>query len=89
MSNLDWTAGAGDDAYGTLVGESSYLIAGSGDATIVARGVEATGSQFFRRVVGELVDVGDAWDYRRYPHAHHVSQTVRTFQSLESLALHG
>lgn len=86
LSDLDWTAGEFDDAYHTLAGGSSYLIAGSGVATIIAQRVEATGSQFFRRVVGALADVGDAWDYRRYPHAHNVNETIRTFRSLESAA---
>jgi ATP adenylyltransferase len=89
LSDLEWTAGEYDDAYGALAGERSYLVAGSGDATIIAQSVEATGSQFFRRVVGALVDVGDAWDYRRYPHADHVRETVRTFRSLESFARRG
>lgn len=89
LSDIDWTAGEHDDAYCTLAEGSSYLIAGSGDATIIAQGVEATGSQFFRRVVAALVDVGDAWDYRHYPHANNVYETVRTFRSLESAARRG
>lgn len=89
MSELHWSAGKDDDAYRTLGSENSYLIAGSGDATISAQGVEATGSQYLRRVVGELANVSDAWDYRRYSHVDHVSETVRTFKSLESVARHG
>jgi ATP adenylyltransferase len=89
LSGLDWTAGECGDAYRTLTVERSYLVAGSGDAAIIAQGVEATGSQFFRRVIGALANADDAWDYRRYPHAHHVSQTIRTFQSLESVARRG
>jgi ATP adenylyltransferase len=89
LSEFDWTTGEYDDPYRTLAAESSYLIAGSSDVVIIAQGVEATGSQFFRRVVGALVHVGDAWDYRRYPHARHVRETVRTFRSLESFARRG
>jgi ATP adenylyltransferase len=89
LSNLDWTSGERDDPYRTLADERSYLVAGSGDATITAQGVEATGSQFFRRVVSALVQVDDAWDYRQYPHPHHISRTVQTFRSLERLARRG
>jgi ATP adenylyltransferase len=89
LSDLDWTAGEYDDPYYLLAGGSSYLIAGCGESTIIAQGVEATGSQFFRRVVGALVDVGDAWDYRQYPHTHNVYETIRTFRSLESAARRG
>ena len=88
-SDLNWSASENDDVYSMLTGDSSYLIAGSGDATIVAENVEATGPQFFRRVVGALADIGDAWDYRQYPYAHHVSQTVQTFRALESSARRG
>jgi len=89
LSELDWTAGEYDDPYRMLAGESTYLMAGSGDSAIIAQGVEATGSQFFRRVVGALVDAGDAWDYRQHQHARHVRETVRTFRSLESVARRG
>lgn len=89
LSDLEWAANENYDAYRTLAVERSYLIAGSGDATIIAQDVESTGSQFFRRVVGALADVGDAWDYRRYPHVHYVGQTIRTFRSLESVAGRG
>lgn len=89
LSNFDWRAGEHDDPYRGLAVESSYLIAGSGDASIAAQDVEAAGSQFFRRVVGALTDISEEWDYRRFPHAHHVSETIRTFYSLESVARRG
>lgn len=88
LSKLEWIASASKDAYHILSANRSYLIAGSDDGVIVAQDVEATGSQFFRRVVGTLADAGDNWDYRRYPHADHVAETIKTFQSLESVARH-
>lgn len=86
LSELEWIAGTSEAAYRSLAAGRSYLIAGSGNATVVAQDVEATGSQFFRRVVGTLVDAGEGWDYRRYPHADNVAETIRTFRRLESAA---
>jgi ATP adenylyltransferase len=89
LSDLNWAAGEYDNSYNMIDVFNSYLIAGSGDRTIIAQGVEATGSQFFRRVVGALVDAGDTWDYRHYPNAHNVYETVRSFRSLESAVRRG
>ena len=66
-----------------------YLTAIAGYTVPVTQGVETAGSQFFRRVVGALVDAGDAWDYRQYPHVDHIAETISTFQSLESVARRG
>jgi hypothetical protein len=86
LCKLEWIGGASEGAYNRLSIDRSYLIAGSGDATIIAQDVEASGSQFFRRVVGALADVGEAWDYRQFPHADHIAETIGTFRSLESHA---
>lgn len=89
LSQLEWSVGASEGAYCKLAGDRSYLVAGSGDQTIMAQDVEMVGSQFFRRVVGSLVDAGNAWDYRQYPHVDHIAETISTFRSLESAALRG
>ncbi len=89
LSKLEWIVGASEEAYHRLTVDRSYLIAGSGVTTIVAQDVEATGSQFFRRVIGALADAGDAWDYRRCPHTDHIAETIRTFRSLEGVARRG
>lgn len=85
LSGLEWSK-AGDSAYQRLPIGRSYLIAGSGDAAVVALDVETAGSQFFRRVVGTLADADNAWDYRQHPHMDHIGQSIRTFKSLESVA---
>jgi ATP adenylyltransferase len=89
LSGLEWSADKCSDAYQTIDIEHSYLVAGSGGGTIVTQDVEAAGSQFFRRVVAALANAEGAWDYRRFPHVHHVSQTIRTFRSLESVVRRG
>jgi len=89
LSKLEWIAGTPEETHHRLTVNRSYLIAGSKDTAILAQDVEATGSQFFRRVVGALADAGDAWDYRRFPHADHIAETIRTFRSLESVPRRG
>ena len=86
LSKLEWIVGTSEEAYSGLSVGRSYLIAGSGDKAIVAQDVEVTGSQFFRRVVAALADARDTWDYRQYPHADHIAETISTFRSLESAA---
>ena len=86
LSNLEWIAGASEDAHRRLTVGRSYLISGAGDRAIIAQDVEVAGSQFFRRVVAALADAGDAWDYRQYPHTDHIVETISTFRSLESAA---
>ena len=89
ISELEWVSGPSGEAHDRLACNRSYLIAGSGDTSIIAQDVETIGSQFFRRVVGLLVEAGEVWDYRRHAHADHVAETIRTFRSLSSIARHG
>ena len=89
LSKLEWLTPSFKDAYKGLGVDRSYLISGCGNTTITAQDVEATGSQFFRRVVGALVNAGDSWDYRNYPHRDHVLDTIKTFRSLEGAARRG
>lgn len=89
LSNLAWMGCKSEGAHQKVSVGRSYLIAGSGDTAIVAQDVEATGSQFFRRVIGALVDAGDSWDYQQYPHADHIAETITTFRTLESVARRG
>jgi ATP adenylyltransferase len=84
LSGLEWTTGASRDAHRELLVDQSYLIAGTGRATIFAQNVEATGSQFFRRVVAALAGANERWDYRSFPQAENTAETIRTFRSLES-----
>lgn len=49
------------------------------DQAVVAQNVESVGSQFFRRVIAELIHQPNAWDYRTHPHLDNVRETIRTF----------
>jgi ATP adenylyltransferase len=58
----------------------SYLFAASWNCTALALHVECVGSQFFRRVVADLVDQPTAWDYRRHPFVGNVLKTISAFK---------
>lgn len=84
MSTLSWHCSSAFDCYGRLPHAQSYFAAGSGDNAIFASDVEAAGSQFFRRVVGNLVGVNEGWDYRRFVHLPEVEETIAMFKRLEN-----
>ena len=86
MSDLHWQTTDGSDAYSYLNHIGSYLIGGSGDLAIVASNVEATGSQYFRRVVGSLTSQDEQWDYRQHPHSKNIATTIENFRTLERTA---
>ena len=54
-SQLVWENLPCDDAHKSVMVQSSYLVAASVDQAIVAQNVEKVGSQFFRRVVADLI----------------------------------
>jgi hypothetical protein len=83
MSGLPWANSEAKRAYGFLPAESSYLVAGSAGRAAWASFVDATGSQFFRRVVASLSDHTESWDYRSHAHADNIARTIATFRKLE------
>ena len=85
-SKLTWKRTALEDTYEALPGTGSYLVAGSGQASIFASHVESTGSQFFRRVISVLSGRAGAWNYKYFPHAGNVAKTIKNFRHLERIA---
>lgn len=83
---LHWRSSEVEVDYSLLSRQGSYLIAGSGSRSIAAEGVEAAGSQFFRRAVASLVGASDQWNYKRDQHLHNVAATVEAFRALEVAA---
>jgi hypothetical protein len=58
---------------------TSYLVAGTGGIATLATNVDAVGSQFFRKMVANLANNPDAWDYKSYSHSENVNRTVVRF----------
>jgi len=83
MSSLSWAKTELERAYASLPEETSYLLAGSGNQAAWASQVDATGSQFFRRVIASLSKRPEGWDYRSHAHADNISRTIETFRELE------
>lgn len=84
LSGTTWTKARFDEAYDVLPSEESYLVAGSGEDSILSTSVESVGSQFFRRVVGVLSDQAGVWDYRLFPHKRNIMETIVNFRALET-----
>jgi ATP adenylyltransferase len=78
-SQLAWQNGSARTAHQSVKPEASYLIAASMDRAVVAQKVESVGSQYFRRVIADLVQQPDTWNYRAHPHLDNVRETIRTF----------
>jgi ATP adenylyltransferase len=77
--DLDWRPGASKMVYRTIGSRRSYLIAASGDKSVYAQQVERAGSQFFRRLIAELVGLPEMWDYKTHMHIENVRRTLDTF----------
>jgi ATP adenylyltransferase len=80
--DLAWEEGPARTAYQSLEPKVSYLIVASGSRAVMAQNVETVGSQFFRRVIADMVQQPDAWDYRTHPHLENVRRTIRMFRGL-------
>ena len=89
FSDLQWKSTNFDVAYSVLPITGSYLVAGSGDKVIYTLHVESIGSQFFRRVISFLSDQAGAWDYKHFPYADNIVQTITNFCTLERAARRG
>jgi ATP adenylyltransferase len=78
-SQLCWQNTCAKMAHQSVTPGASYLIAASMDQAVVAQSVESVGSQYFRRVVANLVQQPDAWNYWTYPYLNNVRRTIRAF----------
>lgn len=77
-----WKSVPTANAYSSLDRNAAYLLVGCNGRAITAHGIEHVGSQFLRRVVAELANDPERWDYRSHPHLEHVEETVRSFRQL-------
>lgn len=78
-SPVDWYSCPAAGAYAGLAASGSYLLAGSNGDAMAAGHVEIVGSQFFRRVIAELVGRPNQWNYKTHAHMENVRRTVTTF----------
>jgi ATP adenylyltransferase len=76
---LDWQTRSAETAHTSINPRFSYLIAASVKQAVVAEQVEGVGSQFFRRVIADLVQQPHTWNYRTHPHLDNVRRTIRAF----------
>src|SRR5229473_5143983 len=71
---VDWFVGPAESAYTSIRAQNSYLVAGSLHTAAFAENVEHVGSQFFRKVIANMVDQIEAWNYRTHPHLSNVRE---------------
>jgi hypothetical protein len=84
-STFAWARSGGQEIHPLLDSSRSYLVAGQGSQAFYAQDVDQVGSQFFRRVVAELVEVPGSWDYRIHAHIQNVERTLGRFGRPELL----
>lgn len=85
-ARLAWRRSRASEAYGSMPADASYLVAGSLSEAVLAEKVESAGSQFFRRIVAQLVGKPNEWNYRTHAHLENVRETLSTFTSKRALA---
>jgi diadenosine tetraphosphate (Ap4A) HIT family hydrolase len=78
-SDLSWSRLDSSRLYDHIIGDASYLLAGCGVNGIVAQNVEGVGSQFFRRIIAELTNQPEAWNYKTHPHLDNIRRTLTRF----------
>jgi ATP adenylyltransferase len=78
-SDLGWERRVAQTAYDSLEADTSYLLAAQSDWAVVVTKVESVGSQFFRRVVANLIHQPEIWNYRSHPNLRNVHETIRNF----------
>lgn len=81
----DWEAIDPSESYSGIGQDESYYIFGNRHVAYRARGQDF-GSQFFRKVIADLVGRADQWDYRTHPHVDNVVETLCGFAPLNEAA---
>jgi ATP adenylyltransferase len=78
-SYCEWKRVRTADVYPGISAGSSYLLAAEGAEAILAGGVEAAGSQFFRKLIASMVGAPEAWNYREHQFIENVNRTLGRF----------
>jgi ATP adenylyltransferase len=78
-ARVPWKAQEAVRAHRSIQRDASYLLVASANRALVATGVEVVGSQFFRRIVANLVGRPHEWDYNLHPHIANVRKTLLAF----------
>ena len=82
-THLNWRHISAPQAYDSISGRCSYLVGGRLGEAVLAEDVESVGSQFFRRIVAQLADKPDQWDYKGHPHLENVLKTIASITTGE------
>ena len=82
-SNVDWAEVLPHDAYNQIESNQDYYVCGDGTSTLVAQG-KSLGRQFFRKVIANLANIPEEWDYQRF---YHLPNVVKTIDALEARQL--
>ncbi len=85
-ARADWRRSSVREAYKSISAGCSYLVGGSLNEAVLAEDVETVGSQFFRRVIAQLVGKPDQWNYKLHAHLENVQRTVSAFNRRRALA---
>ena len=85
-ARVDWRRDLVRKAYDSISDGCSYLVGGYLNEAVLAEDVETVGSQFFRRVVAQLVGKPHQWNYKTYAHLENAQRTVSAFNSRRALA---
>ena len=78
-SSIIWRDQPASEAHESIRDGASYLFAASMTRAIIAENVDCVGSQFFRRVIANLVGKPLAWNYKTHPHVGNSQKTVKAF----------
>lgn len=81
-TDLSWLECQPSEVYSSIPVDRSYLVAVGGKRAIAAKNVISVGSQFFRRIIAQLIGQPEIWNYKEHPHIENVRTTLRTYGSL-------
>lgn len=85
-ARVDWRRSSVLEAYDSIPAGCSYLVGGGLNGAVIAEDVDTVGSQFFRRIVAQLVGKPHQWNYKTHAHLENVLRTVAAFNNLGALA---
>lgn len=79
LSQNDWHNVDSSSPYAKISSQDDYYVFGQGQDAYASDFTHSLGSQFFRRVIANLVRKENEWDYKKFPHLEYVDVSVRNF----------
>lgn len=78
-----WQSEGSSCVYSSIPSDEAYIVFGDRVNALFSSVDEGIGSQFFRRIIANLVGKPASWNYRTHPHIENIDKTISLYGNVK------